>query len=448
MVHTAQDSAAGPAPILRPKLSELAAQIAENAKILEDYIESQGLPYPSFAADGPAKFPLPPVGSTPEVEKLHAARLQVLEASKSMLDLTAGPSEMLQWLVWGFNDTSTIHVIHHFKIAQHVPETGDISFTELSEKINVSSLKLRQILRYAMTNRIFCEPRQGYIGHTALSLLLRDEDSPEWAWIGYNTEELCRTGPALVPCLEKYPHSQELNETPWSVAHKDQGFFEYMDENPESAKRFGVCMSLWSSGDGLKVAPLVTGYDWGKLPEGATVVDVGGATGFVSLEIAKANPSLKFIIEDIAPLSLEQGKKNLARDHPDLVERFEFRQHDFMTEQPVKGADAYLVRFILHDWPDKYVHQILKSLIPAFKNGTKLIVSDFVIPPANVLPPREERTVRALDLVIFKAYNSNEREEADWRRLFAEVDTRLRVDSITRPANSLLWVLELTFVDE
>ncbi|RVD82527.1 uncharacterized protein DFL_006950 [Arthrobotrys flagrans] len=447
MVHTAEDLPTGPAPILRPKLSELAAQIAENAKLLEDYIESQGLPYPSFAADGPAKFPLPPA-STPELEKLHAARLQVLAASKSMYDLTAGPSEMIQWLVWGFNDTSTLHVIHHFKIAQLVPETGDISFADLSKQVKISSLKLRQVLRYAMTNRVFCEPRQGYIAHTALSLLLRNESSPEWAWIGYNTQELCHTARTLVPNLEKYPTSEELKEAPWSMAFDDQGFFEYMDKNPESAKRFGVSMSLWSSGDGLRVAPLVTGYDWGKLPEGATVVDVGGATGFVSLEIAKANPSLKFIVEDIAPLSLEEGKTNLARDHPELVERIEFRQHDFLTEQTVKGAEAYLVRFVLHDWPDKYVRQILKSLVPAFRNGTKLIVSDFILPPANVLLPTEERRVRALDLIILKAYNSNEREEGDWRRLFAEVDTRLRVDSITRPGNSLLWIMEITFVDE
>lgn len=447
MVHTTEDLPTGPAPILRPKLSELAAQIAENAKILEDYIESQGLPYPSFAADGPAKFPLPPA-STPELEKLHAARTEVLKASKSIYDLTAGPSEMIQWLVWGFNDTSTLHVIHHFKIPQLVPENGDISFNDLSKQVNISSLKLRQVLRYAMTNRVFCEPRQGYIAHTALSLLLRDEASPESAWIGYNTEELCLTANTLTKCIEKFPHSEELTETPWSMVFDGQGFFEYMDANPESARRFGTSMSLWSSGDGMKVAPLVTEYDWGKLPKGATVVDVGGATGFVSVEIAKANPSLKFIVEDIAPLSLEKGKKDLARDHPDLVERFEFRHHDFFTEQPVKGAEAYLIRFVLHDWPDKYVRQILKSLVPALKNGTKVIVSDFVLPPANVLHPWEERRVRALDLVMLKAYNSNEREEADWRRLFAEADPRLKFDSITRPAGSLLWILEATFVDE
>ncbi|KAK6345279.1 hypothetical protein TWF718_007203 [Orbilia javanica] len=447
MVHTAETLPTGPAPSLRPKLSELAAQIAENAKLLEDYIESHGLPYPSFAADGPSKFPLPPA-STPELEKLHAARSQVLTASKSLHDLTAGPSEMVQWLVWGFNDTSTLHVIHHFKIPQLVPETGDISYADLSKQTGVSSLKLRQVLRYAMTNRVFCEPRQGYVGHTALSLLLRNEESPESGWIGYNTQELCRTAGTLVPSLEKFPDSEEMKEAPWGLAFDGQEFFEYMDKNPESAKRFGVSMSLWSSGDGLKVAPLVTGYDWGKLPEGATVVDVGGATGFVSLEIAKAHPSLKFIVEDIAALSLERGKENLAQNHPELVERFEFRHHDFFTEQPVKGAEAYLVRFVLHDWPDKYLRQILQNLVPALKNGTKVIVSDFVLPPMNVLLPWEERRVRALDLVMLKAYNSNEREEADWRRLFAEVDTRLRLDSITRPANSLLWVMEITFVDE
>ncbi|KAK6528072.1 hypothetical protein TWF281_009329 [Arthrobotrys megalospora] len=445
MVHTAE--ATGPAPVLRPRLSELAAQIAENAKIVEDYIESQGLPYPSFATDGPAKFPLPPP-STPELEKIHAARNEVLKATKSMYDLAAGPTEMLQWLVWGFNDTSSLHVIHHFKIAQIVPEDGDISFVDLSKQVNISPLKLRQVLRYAMTNRVFCEPRQGHIAHTALSLLLRDEQSPEASWIGYNTEELSHTAFTLTKCIEKFPSSEELTETPWSMAFNGQGFFEYMDAHPESAKRFGVSMSLWSSGDGMKVEPLVTGYDWGKLGEGATVVDVGGATGFVSLEIAKANPSLKFIVEDIAPLSLEQGKANMARDHPELLERFEFRQHDFFTEQPVKDAEAYLIRFVLHDWPDKYVRQILKNLVPALRNGTKVILSDFVLPPANVLSPWEEKRVRALDLVMLKAYNSNEREEGDWRRLLAEADPRLRLDSITRPGASLLWIMEVTFVDE
>lgn len=104
MVRTTGESPTGPTPNLRPKLSELAAQIAQNAKIVEDYIESQGLPYPSFATDGPAKFPLPPP-STPELEKIHAARQEVLAASKSIYDLTSGPNEVMQWLIWGVSSS-------------------------------------------------------------------------------------------------------------------------------------------------------------------------------------------------------------------------------------------------------------------------------------------------------------------------------------------------------
>lgn len=81
----------------RPKFSELAAQIATNAKILEDYIESQGLPYPSFAVDGPSNFPVP---QTPETEAIHEARQSLLTASKQIYDLATGPNEHMRWLVW------------------------------------------------------------------------------------------------------------------------------------------------------------------------------------------------------------------------------------------------------------------------------------------------------------------------------------------------------------
>ncbi|KAK6527401.1 hypothetical protein TWF694_004390 [Orbilia ellipsospora] len=434
--------------VLRPSLSELATRIATNTKIVEDYIKSQGLPYPSFAADGSERFPLPPP-STPELEKIHTARQEVLAATKLLYDLTAGPYELIQNLFWSLADTSTLHVIHHFKIAQIVPEKGDISYTELSRQANISPIKLRQVLRYAMTNHVFYEPRHGYIAHTAVSMLLRDEKSTMWALVGFYTQEACRTNGTLTECLEKFPHSEDVNEGPWSLAFDGKGFFQYFNAYPESAKRFGVAMSSYSSGDGMRVASLVTGYDWGKLPEGATVVDVGGATGYVSVEIAKANPSLKFIVEDASPLSLEEGKKNLARDNSDLTKRFEYQLHDFLTEQqPVKGADAYLFRFILHNWPDKYIKQILKNLVPGLKNGAKIILNDVVLLPVNSLSAWEERRVRALDMFVLNIYNSFEREEAEWRKLFAEVEPRLRLDTITQPSGSLLSIIQATYVDE
>lgn len=40
------------------------------------------------------------------------------------------------------------------------------------------------------------------------------------------------------------------------------------------------------------------GFEWESLPFGSTIVDVGGGTGSVALEIAKAHPTFKFVIQD------------------------------------------------------------------------------------------------------------------------------------------------------
>lgn len=54
--------------------------------------------------------------------------------------------------------------------------------------------------------------------------------------------------------------------------------------------------------------------------------------------------------------------------------------HDFFTEQPVKGADVFLLRCILHDWSDKYAIKILRALVPALKPDVRIIVNEAVVP--------------------------------------------------------------------
>ncbi|KAK6350909.1 hypothetical protein TWF718_004091 [Orbilia javanica] len=439
----------GPAPVLSPKISELTAEIAENSKILENYIISHGLTYPSFAADGPLKCTLP-LPSTPELKKIHEARFKVLAATKELHDLVTFPSESVQWLAVNFTDSAALQVIYQFNIAQLVPENGEISITDLSKKINVSPVKLGQVLRLAMTNHIFCEPRDGYVAHTAASMILRDEKSPVTAWVGTSVDEFLHFGPNLTKNLEQYGQSDEFKEAAFSMAFNGLGFFEYLGTDLAKARRFGVSMSQFSGGEGFRPDASIKGYDWGKLPRGSTVVDVGGATGFVSIEIAKANPTLKFLVEDISPLSLETGKNNVAQNYPDLVGRFQYVEHNFFHKQPAvaKGKDVYFLRFILHDWPDKSVLQILKNIVPAMKNGSKIVVSDMVIPPANIMDAWEDRRTRITDLLLLGLFNSYERREADWRRIFSQVDPKLKLDGFVRPPGSLTWIIEATFSDE
>lgn len=59
-----------------------------------------------------------------------------------------------------------------------------------------------------------------------------------------------------------------------------------------------------------------------------------------------------------------------------------FQVHDFFTPQPVRNAAVFLLRAVLHDWPDGFARRILLQLREAATADTKLLMADFVLPLA------------------------------------------------------------------
>jgi hypothetical protein len=56
--------------------------------------------------------------------------------------------------------------------------------------------------------------------------------------------------------------------------------------------------------------------------------------------------------------------------------------HDFFEPQPIKDASVFFLRFIMHDWADKYAKPILQQLRVSAQPSTKLIFCDFLVPYA------------------------------------------------------------------
>lgn len=106
------------------------------------------------------------------------------------------------------------------------------------------------------------------------------------------------------------------------------------------------------------------------------------------------------------------------------------------------------MRFILHDHSDSMANSILRSLVPALKSGSRLVIMDGVMPEANVLPKSEERTMRIMDLEMMTTFNAKEREKADWEKLFSVADMRLKLKNVERPVGSAQSVMEVAFEDE
>lgn len=64
-------------------------------------------------------------------------------------------------------------------------------------------------------------------------------------------------------------------------------------------------------------------------------------------------------------------------------------QDDLFIEQLVRGANIDFLRWILHGWSDKYAVRILEGLVPAMKDGSKVVLFMFLLkdgPETEKLP--------------------------------------------------------------
>lgn len=124
---------------------------------------------------------------------------------------------------------------------------------------------------------------------------------------------------------------------------------------------------------------------WSHTETGAecpkVVVDVGGSRGGLCESLLRRYPGIEeAIVEDLP----EVTEENLQRQAPeDVTCRIKYQAYNFFTEQIVKGADVYVFRTVIHDWPDSYAVQILRNQIPALKQGAQILINDICIEPSS-----------------------------------------------------------------
>jgi hypothetical protein len=210
----------------------------------------------------------------------------------------------------------------------------------------------------------------------------------------------------------------------------DLEFFQSLQTKPAALKTFNTSMAKSvvteraRAGKGLvDIYPFKTLGEALSSPDETVFVDVGGGQGQVLQDIRTHVPELackKMVLEDL-PKTVED---HLPQKNVDFV------PYDFLTaEQPVNGARAYLLRHILHDWPDRIYCQIFLSTIPALVKGkSKILMVEIILPPMN--PP----IFGALMDIQMMNYGGGGRKERQWRAIFELV--RLEIMKIWPTAES------------
>lgn len=127
------------------------------------------------------------------------------------------------------------------------------------------------------------------------------------------------------------------------------GFYDIIASDTARAARFSSTMKTFANSPAYDPRFIVENYDWGALGPKAHVVDMGGARGHIAVAIASRFPGLRVTVQDLGRVVHGAGE-----DVPeDLRDRVMFMEHNLFEAQPVREADVYFIRWVLHNWSDK-----------------------------------------------------------------------------------------------
>jgi hypothetical protein len=204
-------------------------------------------------------------------------------------------------------------------------------------------------------------------------------------------------------------HSIRTGETAFIKANGSE-VFPYYAEHAESKEPFDEAMTEFSE----TVSEAVTkAYDFSQFKK---VVDVGGGHAGLLSSILKANPNTSGVVFDL-PSTVAGAQARL--DAEALNDRCEVVGGDFFQAVPT-GGDAYILKFIIHDWDEERAVAILKNIHQAMPEGGKLLLVETVIPQAN-----EPSFSKLMDLHMLVMTGGRERTDVEYAALFAAAGFKL-----------------------
>jgi cyclopropane fatty-acyl-phospholipid synthase-like methyltransferase len=153
-------------------------------------------------------------------------------------------------------------------------------------------------------------------------------------------------------------------------SHFGADIWKYFAQNPEDAAVFNNSMSGVTAATNDQIRSL---YDFSAF---GTLVDVGGGHGGLITSIVQDYPNLKGILFD-APQVIDGARPKI--EAAGLADRIETVAGDFFKAVPA-GGDAYIMKWIIHDWDDEKAITILKNCRSQMKPNGKVIVVDSVVP--------------------------------------------------------------------
>lgn len=312
------------------------------------------------------------------------------------------PQEILHQKITGALITQMIAVAARLGIADLLKD-GPLSAQEIASIRNVSSEAVYRVLRILAAEGIFEESQDHRFHLTPVGDILR-EDVPgslrmwamlygaDWHWAAMaNSMYSVETGEPV------FPHLFGTDT------------FDFFNTHEEHGRVFYGAMTQLTQ----ELLPvLLESYDFSPF---ARVVDVGAGHGALVAAILDRYPNIRGTLFDL-PVVLKHASEFLSR--AGVSERCELVGGDFFESVP--RGDAYLLKFIIHDWNDEQSRTILRNCRDGISDNGRILLIENVLKPLNQPCPG-----KLMDVTMMLMEGGRERSEAEFSTLFNDTGFKL-----------------------
>jgi hypothetical protein len=312
------------------------------------------------------------------------------------------PHQQLDQIISGYWKSQAVYAVAKFGIADLLKD-GPQSVEQLAETSGANADALYRVLRALASIGIFAEGASRQFSLTplaeplrsdvpdskrALALMMGDEQFHAWSEVEYSV----RTGKTAFEKVFGKP------------------VFDYLGENPDKARIFDAAMT---GIHGRESDAILNGFDFSGI---GVLADIGGGNGSQISTVLEAHPAMRGILFDL-PHVVEHAAQQI--EAAGLSARCRIVGGNFFEAVPA-GADAYMMRHIIHDWDDEQSLTILRNCHAVMSDDAKLLVVESVIPPGN-----DPFNGKFLDLVMLLIPGGKERTEEQYRVLFEQAGFEL-----------------------
>jgi len=456
------------AALAAPEIDSLLASLSTSIAALKASIDAQSFPH--FRSDDVAPHPLD--SGIPDPVSFYARRA-IVGLCQQIVALVQDPAERSMVDHFGFLLSACITAATETKpsIAEVVLAAGSdgISLNGIAERTDIDLTKLRSITRRLATAGYFKEVSVGRFVPTRSTRSLTIGGGPVAELTG-----IPFAAPATI-ITEMLPyHSDAKTPTAFEVYFKTP-LFPWLQNHPEELKRFHRGMTEIENYIDKGVTLDVHLDDLGP---NITLVDIGAGHGGLAMQFLKRYPRWNAVLQDRAEV-IPEARQFWQDNMPEAMEtgRVSFLPHSFFDPTPLPPTSdgspyVFLIKSVLHNWPDDTVKLMLQNLLPAAPPGTILLIVNFTpsIPeisnsfsteeffekikgknmeqvqslnlsvptPLNVGYGAGAGLVPELDVLMMLLLNSRARTTEDFKELLESTSWRLQGQTQLRGASSIL----------